>query len=111
MIERLPLETQTLYAEFLAQLLSATTTHSIGQAPGCFTTKTVKGDLYLYFQYSDPGGQSRQAYVGKKTPALDRIVQQFQRERPNVEADLAHLQRLCAQLRIGGAAPSGPAPA
>jgi hypothetical protein len=51
--------------------------------------KTVKGDLYLYFQYSDPGGQSRQAYVGKKTPALDRIVQQFQRERPNVEVDLA----------------------
>ena len=32
MIERLPLETQTLYAEFLAQLLSAATTHSIGQA-------------------------------------------------------------------------------
>ena len=111
MIERLPLETQTLYAEFLAQLLSATSTQSIGQAPGCFTTKTVKGDPYLYFQYSDPGGQSRQAYVGKKTPALDRIVQQFQRERPNVKADLAHLQRLCAQLRIGGAAPSGQAPA
>ena len=31
MIERLPLETQTLYAEFLAQLLSASTTHSIGR--------------------------------------------------------------------------------
>jgi hypothetical protein len=38
-------------------------------------------------------------------------VQQFQRERPNVKADLAHLQRLCAQLRIGGAATSGQAPA
>ncbi len=110
-MERLPLETQTLYAEFLALLLANAAHRSIGQVPGCFTTKTVKGDTYLYFQYSDPGGQSRQVYIGKKTPALDQIVLQFQQERSDVEAETARIQRLCAQLRVGGALPTDPAPA
>jgi hypothetical protein len=111
MIERLPLETQTLYAEFLAQLLATTAHRSIGQAPGCFTTKTVKGDTYLYFQYSDPGGAARQAYIGKKTVALDKVVRRFQQERHDAEQDLTQLRRLCALLRVGGASPTDSAPA
>lgn len=110
-MERLPLETQTLYAEFLAQLLASAANRSVGQAPGCFTTKTVKGETYVYFQYSDPGGHSRQAYIGKKTPALDQVVLQFQRERTDVNAETVRIQRLCAQLRVGGALHSDPAPA
>jgi hypothetical protein len=69
-MERLSPETQTLYAEFLAQLLAGSFHRSLGQTPGCFTTKTVKSDAYYYFQYFDPGGRIRQADIGKKTPSL-----------------------------------------
>lgn len=110
-MERLPLETQTLYAEFLAQLLATASRRSLGQTPGCFTTKIVKKDTYYYFQYSDPGGHTRQAYIGKKTSALDALVGRFEHERTQAAIDTAPLQRLCAQLRIGGAAPTETAPA
>jgi hypothetical protein len=111
MIERLALETQTLYAEFMAQLLAAAGRRSIGQAPGCFTTKKVKGETYYYFQYSDPGGRCRQSYIGKKSAALDEIVERFQRDRADVETETARIQRLCAQLRVGGAITADPATA
>ncbi|MGH7146845.1 MAG: GSU2403 family nucleotidyltransferase fold protein [Nitrospiraceae bacterium] len=102
-MERLPLETQTLYAELLEQLTALDAHRSIGRVPGCFVTKIVKGDTYYYFQYSDPGGVLRQRYVGKRTPALDKIVARFQEERGGRETDVAQIQRLCAQLRAGGA--------
>ena len=102
-MERLPLETQTLYAEFSERLLATQARRSLVQAPGCFTTKRVKGERYIYFQYSDPGGRLRQAYVGKQSPALDRVVADFQQGRPKREEDAATFQRLCAQLRAGGA--------
>jgi hypothetical protein len=102
-MERLPLETQTLYAEFLERLVATQARRSIGQAPGCFTAKTVKGDVYIYFQYSDPGGRLRQAYVGKKSPALDKLVATFQEQKSEQEDESVKLQRLCAQLRAGGA--------
>ncbi len=102
-MERLPLETQTLYAEFLERLVAAQARRSIGQAPGCFTAKTVKGEVYIYFQYSDPGGRLRQAYVGKQSPALDKLVATFQERRTEHEDESIKFQRLCAQLRAGRA--------
>ena len=110
-MERLPLETQTLYAEFLARIFAESGNRSIGTVPGCFTTKTIKGESYYYFQYSQPGGYTCQAYIGKRTPALDEIVLQFARERIDAESETAQIQRLCAQLRVGGAAHADPAPA
>lgn len=109
MMERLPLETQTLYAEFLDQLVAMHARRTIGLAPGCFTTKTVKGETYCYFQYSDPGGVSRQAYVGKQSAALAKVVTSYERGRSIQTADLERLHRLCAQLRAGGALVTDPA--
>lgn len=102
-MERLPLETQTLYAELLEQLTALETHRSIGMVSGCFVTKTVKDEPYYYFQYSDPGGVLRQRYVGKRTPALDKVVARFRAERGEWETHAAQIQRLCAQLRAGGA--------
>jgi len=102
-MDRLPLETQTLYAELLEQLTALETRRSIGRVPGCFVTKTVKGETYYYFQHSDPGGVLRQRYVGKRTPALEKVLARFQEEKKRFQTDAAHIQRLCAQLRAGGA--------
>lgn len=102
-MESLPLETQTLYAQLMETLLATEAQRSIGRLNGCFTTKTVKGLTYSYFQYSDPGGLLRQVYLGRKDAVLDRVVQRFLSEREAGKPDTEHLQRLCAQLRAGGA--------
>lgn len=59
-MERIPLETQTLYAELLEQLTALEAQRCLGHLSGCFTRKKVKGETYYYFQYSEPGGVSRQ---------------------------------------------------
>jgi hypothetical protein len=102
-IHRLPLETQTLYAELLDHLLGLEAERSVGSLAGSFTSKQVKGETYLYYQASLPGGKTRQFYLGRKSPALDRLVVRFARERTAFAADVARVSRLAAQLRAGGA--------
>jgi hypothetical protein len=107
----IPLETQTLYAELLEQLLALHAERSLGRLPGTFTEKTVKGEPYLYFQVSQPGGAVKQFYLGRKTPQLQRMVAKVARDRAELHADLDRIRRLAAQLRAGGVnatdAPSG----
>lgn len=101
-MERLPLETQTLYAELMEHLTVNDAHRAIGNLPGCFTVKTVKGRDYYYYQYSDPGGIVRQAYIGRKSDDLDRVVDRFHEERKVAGIDSSRIERLCAQLRAGG---------
>jgi hypothetical protein len=103
MATALPLETQTLYAELLEHLLAVRAEHSIGRLAGSFAEKTVKGEKYLYWQASQPGGKTKQFYLGRKTPALDRLVRRFRDARADAAPDLARVQTLAAQLRAGGA--------
>ena len=102
-MQKLPLETKTLYAEMMEQLIALEAHRSIGHASGCFTTKVVKGASYYYFQYSDPGGILRQVYIGKKSDELDRVVDRYHAEHKIFKVDANHIHRLCAQLRAGGA--------
>jgi hypothetical protein len=102
-MDRLSLETQTLYAELQDQLTALEAQRSIGSLPGGFTTKSVKGETYYYFQYSSPGSQRQQVYVGKESSALKRLVDQYQTEKVAFQADQRSIQRLCAQLQAGGA--------
>jgi len=87
----------------MEQMLALEAGRSIGNAEGCFTTKTIKGEAYVYFQYSDPGGRKRQTYVGKKGPSLDRVMDRFSADREAVKEDQTEVKRLCALLRTGGA--------
>ena len=58
-MRRLPTEVLTLYAELLDQLTAREARRSIGHAVGGFVTKTIKGQAYVYFQHSLPGGTTR----------------------------------------------------
>jgi hypothetical protein len=100
---RLPLETQTLYAELLEHLLGLEAQRSVGSLAGSFTSKQVKGETYIYYQASLPGGKTRQFYLGRKSPALDRLAARFVREQAVFAADVARIARMAAQLRAGGA--------
>jgi hypothetical protein len=100
---RQPLENQTLYAELLEQLLTWERLRSIGSLEGSFVSKQLKGERYLYFQYYEPGGAKRQLYVGRQTPELDALAAAYRAERQALADDLLNIQRLAAQLRVGGA--------
>jgi hypothetical protein len=103
MASALPLETQTLYAELLEHLLGIQAQRSIGGLSGSFTEKTIKGERYLYWQASEPGGRKRQFYLGRRTPGLERALQSLERSQTELAPDLERVQRLSAQLRAGGA--------
>ncbi len=103
MATALPLETQTLYAELLEHLIGVHAQRSIGRLTGSFAEKTIKGERYLYWQASQPGGRTKQFYLGRKTPALKRMMNRFQRSQTEIQPDLERIRRLAAQLRAGGA--------
>ncbi|UCG38912.1 MAG: hypothetical protein JSV00_01365 [bacterium] len=97
------MEIQTLYAELMEQLMAYEAHRSIGKLPGTFTTKEVKGEVYHYFQYSEPGGIKKQTYLGKDSPELRKALDSFRSERGSLEPDRESIQRLCGLLRAGEA--------
>jgi len=99
---RLPLTTQTLYAELLDQLTADEAGRSIGHLNGTFIRKRVRGHRYIYLQYSIPGGGRKQVFVGRQDPALEKVVRDFEEGRQRRADDLQGRQRLCAQLGAGG---------
>ena len=103
-MEALSITTQTAYAELVEQLLAIDTERSIGQVPGTFVTKDIKGKTYIYFQFSAPGGTTKQAYVGPRGPELDALTRRFEVERASVRRDRERVVALAAMLRAGGAA-------
>lgn len=103
-MRRLPPEVSTLYAELIERLVSFEAHRSIGHAPGSLVTKTIKGQTYYYFQHSVPGGALEQIYLGRRSRELDALAERFQAERADARADRADIERLCALLRVGGAA-------
>lgn len=111
MITQLPAATQTLYAELLERLLAQSARRAVGQAQGTFTTKSINGETYVYFQYSEPGGKTRQLYLGKKAKDLEKLVERFRKERPEAELERADMERLSAQILTGGGWSMGTGPA
>lgn len=111
MIAPLPAATQTLHAELLERLLAESARRTVGKAPGTFATKAVSGETYVYFQYSEPGGRSRQLYLGKKGPGLERLIARFKSDRADVGRERADVERLSAQILTGGAWAMGQRPA
>ncbi len=99
----LPLTTQTAYAELLDQLVALDAHRSIGHAPGTFVTKEIKNRTYYYFQYSKPGGGTKQVYIGPESAQLEALVERYAIERDAMRADRELVISLCAVLRAGGA--------
>jgi hypothetical protein len=98
-----PLENQTLYSELVDRLTAMEAHRTIGHLKGTFVTKTIKGERYHYFQHSEPGGRKRQIYLGRKDEALERVLERFEESRPEASMERSSVERLCAQLRAGGA--------
>jgi hypothetical protein len=100
-VETLSLTLQTAYAELLDQLVTADAHRTMGHLAGTFVTKKVRGHSYVYFQYSAPGGTTKQVYVGPGERSLDKLVTQYEEERAAIAADRERIEELCAILRTG----------
>jgi hypothetical protein len=103
-IDRLPEDAHTLYAESLALLLAQQRERGWSHLSGGFTNKRIKGAEYVYFQYSDPGGSKRQFLIGRRDAALDVIVADHEEKRALHADDRAQIARQSGLLRAGGVA-------
>jgi hypothetical protein len=111
MIDRLPEDAATLYAETLAVLLAREQVRDWSHLSGGFSFKAIKGTDYVYFQYSDPGGVRRQFCVGRRDANLDQLVAEYSAGREVRLHELDRVVRLSGLLRAAGVAmtPHGPA--
>ena len=106
-MERLPLETRTLYMELMEQMTALDARRTLGSVPGSYVQKTVKGHKYVYFQFSEPGGKTRQAYLGPLDEHLKKLMQHHDREREILAPEKERIRILCSQLRAGGCLTTG----
>jgi len=92
----LPVRAQTAYAQLYEAALAASHQRSVADLRGSFAAKQVKGARYWYYQYTEPSGKLRQAYVGPDNPAVAAL-----REKKlgrAVSAEIAPLARAAAVL-------------
>lgn len=104
MIDRLPEDAQTLYAETIGLLLALERGRGWSHLSGSFSTKSVKGGEYVYFQYSDPGGTKRQLFIGRRDSTLDELIRSYEEQRGQGTANRQQITRLAGLLRAAGAA-------
>lgn len=101
MTKELSIETRTLHAELMERLSIREAQRNIGNLDGSFSTKTISGREYLYFQHYSAGSGKRSFCLGAKTPALEELAAQFKAEKRENIDDPIGTQELCAQLIAG----------
>lgn len=90
-VKELSLTARTLYAELREVALAVGATEHMGDTPGAVVSKQVKGAGYLYYQYRDLDGRTRQAYLGPDDEPTRARATRI-RNKPGDRAD--ELQRL-----------------
>jgi hypothetical protein len=100
---RQPVETQTLYAEISERLRALEAVRSFASLSGSFAKKQVSDGDYWYFKTSEGAGGQREYFIGPDNRATQAIMKSYVAGRPEAEAALAQIERLCAMLRHGGA--------
>lgn len=93
----LPLTAQTAYAQLFEAALSAEHARSIADLSGSFAAKTVRGQKYWYYQYTEPAGKLRQIYVGPDNQAVRALIEK-RAEQFSPQAALGPLVRAAAAL-------------
>lgn len=102
-MQRLPADTQTLFAELSERLRALEAARSFSSLAGGFAKKRVGGAEYWYFRTSDgPAGQ-REYFVGPEGPAVQAAMKAYATGRSELAQSFSDIARLCAMLRQGGA--------
>jgi hypothetical protein len=102
-MQRLPAETQTLFAELSERLRALEAARSFASLAGGFAKKRVSGGEYWYFRTSEgPAGQ-RAYFVGPEGREAQAVMRAYAANRAEQTRAQGEIARLCAMLRQGGA--------
>ena len=96
-------ETQTLYAELAERLRALEAARSFASLAGNFAKKQVRDGDYWYFKTSEGAAGQKEYFIGPDDRETKAVMKAYAAGRPEVEASLAQIDRLCAMLRQGGA--------
>ena len=91
---------QTAYAQLLDAALGAERVRGFSDLQGSFNQKTVKGQTYWYFQFTEPSGTLHQIYVGPDGEPVQRLM--ARKNAPSAAAALRPLAR--SAMALGSAA-------
>jgi hypothetical protein len=100
-VERTDIQTRTLYAELLEQMQILEASRTIADLRGSFSTKTVKGETYVYFQHYIPGGKLNQVYVGKLNEQTEALMHEYAQGKIETEKMRESIIRLSLQIKAG----------
>jgi hypothetical protein len=101
MFNELSVETRTLYAELMERVSVREARRNIGNLDGAFSTKTIAGKEYIYFQCYVAGGSKRSICLGAKSAALEELAMKYKMERIENREDPIGTKELCSQLIAG----------
>lgn len=107
MFKRLPDNCAALYADLLQKVDDSALVTLTG---GTFTSKTIHGKRYWYYQARTLSGQV-QKYLGKEDAALLAKIAQAKTARDQTQSILTERRRLVAMLMVSGATPEKGRPA
>jgi hypothetical protein len=100
----LSLTSRTLYAELRELALAVGATENIGELPGSLVRKKIRGGVYLYHQYRDLAGATRQTYLGTEDEETLARWEQLIRRRAEAASDSARLSEIAAAFTAAGGA-------
>lgn len=106
-MERIGSETVTLYADLRERLEMFEAMRNIASLSGEFTTKTVKGCVYHYFQATFSSGRT-QIYIGRDSEEIRSLIEARKNGATDANSDEKMFQRLGSQVIAGGVTPLMP---
>lgn len=90
----LSLTARTLYAELRELAISIGLQVGLSGTPGTVVNKHVRNGTYVYFQYRDLDGRTKQAYLGPEGPDTRQLADRLMQRSELHEQDLQRLEEL-----------------
>jgi len=94
---------QAAYAQLMDAALTTEHMRTVADLTGSFSSKTIKGHKYWYFQYTEPSGKLRQLYVGPDNDAVKSLIEL--KDRPGVAQNLVPLAASAVALGCAAVLP------
>ncbi|MCS3904521.1 hypothetical protein J2T55_002560 [Methylohalomonas lacus] len=104
------LTARTLFAELRELALAVGALENIGDTPGSVVDKNIKGRAYLYYQYRDLDGRTRQCYLGPDDAATRSLVERLRQRAQLHAADRERLDELRGAFLAAGGLATASAP-
>ena len=96
-------ETTTLFAELSERMCALDAARAFASLTGSFAKKQVRAGDYWYFKTSEGAAGQREYFIGPDNKETRDMMKAYSAGRPEAEASLKKIERLCAMLRQGGA--------